>query len=108
MAILSNKVLSFACAEIYQTNYLRRTHIDVESTTVILEAGSYSFITKQTLFNCNSVHAINIEDISFNNNNAKLIGDQLSQEDIDRLISAALASNNVLPEYKKLIRPIKL
>ncbi|MBR2766795.1 hypothetical protein IKD67_01785 [Candidatus Saccharibacteria bacterium] len=88
-----------------QTNYLRRTHVDVEATTVILEAGSYSFITKPTLFNCNSVHTINIEDISFDNDDAKLIGNQLSQEDVDRLVNAALASDNVLPEYKKLIRP---
>lgn len=89
-----------------QIDYLYRTHVDVEATTVILDAGSYSFITKRTLFNCNSVHAINIDDISFDNNNAKFIGSQLSQEDVDRLINAALASENVFPEYKKLIRPI--
>ncbi len=89
-----------------QTNYLRRTHVDVENTTVTLDAGSYSFITKPTLFNCNSLHAINVDDVDFENGDAKFIGNQLSQEDIDRLINAALASENVLPEYKKLIRPI--
>lgn len=90
-----------------QLSYLRRTNIDIESTTVILEANSYSFITKRTLFNCNSVHAINTSDITFSSDNAKFIGDELSQEDIERLVNAALASANVAPEYKRLIRPEK-
>jgi len=84
--------------------YLNKVGIDVDATTVVFEAGSYSFITKRTIFDCNSVKSININDIPFGNE-IRFIGDQLSSDDIEKLIRAALASENVLESHKKIINP---
>ena len=85
-----------------QLEYLRRTRVDVEATTVILEVGAYDFITKRTLFNCNSVKEININNIPVNND-MRFIGGELSEEDVMRLIRAVMASRNVLIRHKLML-----
>lgn len=65
--------------------------IDAKSTTVYIKAGSYNFLPKDTLFDCNTVHCVNINTLDLNN--IKIISDDtLTQEDIDKLIKATLSS----------------
>ena len=85
-----------------QLEYLRRTRVDVEATTLILEAGAYDFIAKRTLFNCNSVKEIKINSIPANGD-MRFIGGELSEEDVTRLIRAVMASRNVLIRHKLML-----
>lgn len=65
--------------------------IDAKSTTVYIKAGSYSFLSKDTLFDCNSVHCVNVNKLDLDN--IKIISDDaLTQEDIDRLVKATSLS----------------
>lgn len=80
-------------------------HLDAKLTTVYLKAGSYSFLTKDTLFDCNSVHCINISALDFSHDNVKMIYDGcLKREDIDEMIAATLASPVVERYIKNSIR----
>ena len=78
----------------------RTGRIDAGKTTVFIRAGTYSFITKDTLFNCNEVHEINVSDLDFNSDAVKNIQDELSEVDIEKMVQAALASP-LVSQYKK-------
>lgn len=78
--------------------------IDAKSTTVYVKAGSYSFLSKDTLFDCNNVHCVNINALDLNN--IKIISDDaLTQEDVDKLTKAALSSPMVERFVKNKIQP---
>lgn len=78
--------------------------IDAKSTTVYVKAGTYSFLPRDTLFDCNSVHCVNINDLDLDN--IKMIAKgALTKEDVDRLINGALSSTMVERFIKKAIRP---
>lgn len=79
--------------------------IDAKATTVYIKAGVYSFLSKDTLFDCNSVHCVNIDDLNLDNIKTIANG-ALSKEDIDRLVNATLASPVVERYVKNLIRPM--
>lgn len=79
--------------------------IDAKATTVYIKAGVYSFLSKDTLFDCNSVHCVNIDDLNLDNIKTITNG-ALSKEDIDRLVNATLASPVVERYVKNLIRPM--
>ncbi len=77
---------------------------DVKHTTVILEANSYSFITKQTIIDCNDVKMVDLNVINFNSNDIKPItSGELSEEDINRIVSAVLNSSAVSKNIKQQI-----
>lgn len=79
-------------------------HTDVENTTVVLEANSYSFITKPTIIDCNDVKMVDLNTINFNSNDIKPItSDELSEEDINKIISATLNSSAVSENIKQKI-----
>lgn len=82
--------------------YLRRVYQENTSkTSVILEADSYHFISKRTIIDCNEVKTINLNSIDFNTNALKAItSDELSDNDIDRIVTSVLNSTNV-PAYIK-------
>ena len=82
---------------------LKRFGINVEETTVKMQPGDYSFITKETLFDCNTVHEVNIGQISFLNDNVKFLSEKLSDEDIKRLVDATKASPRVKKIYKDML-----
>ena len=74
-------------------------------TSVIIEANSYQFITKQTIIDCNEVKTININAINFNSDDFKpIVSDELSQSDIDKVINAVLNSTNVSDHIKQKIQ----
>ena len=80
--------------------------VDPKSTTVCMRAGEYKFISKDTMFNCNSVHVVSLSKIDFSSDMLKDITcDQLSQTDIESLIAATLASPAVSLHIKNKIQP---
>lgn len=77
--------------------------IDARLTTVYMRAGSYGFLPRDTLFDCNSVHCVNIDMLDLDN--IKMITDEeLTEEDVERLVCAALASPVVERFVKRKIR----
>ena len=87
--------------------YLRRIYQEnATKTSVIIEAGSYHFISKQTIIDCNEVKAINLNSIDFSTDTVKAItNDELSEHDIDRIITSVLNSTNVPVYIKQKIIP---
>ena len=83
--------------------YLEKAGIDANKTTVLVKAGSYSYTPKDTLFDCNSVHEVNLESISFRSDRAKLLGEPLSKEHLSEIISAVKASPRVSQRYKEML-----
>ena len=84
----------------------RLKHIDAEKTTVVLEAGSYRFISKTTMIDCNSVSMLDLSVIDFNTNKIKFItSGELSQQDIDSIVAATLNSPVVAHNIKQKIDP---
>lgn len=80
-------------------------HDNTNKTFVIIEANAYQFITKQTIIDCNEVNAIDVNAINFNSDDFKpIISDELSQNDIDRVINSVLNSTNVSDHIKKKIK----
>ena len=80
---------------------------EVEQTTVILEANSYSFITKQTIIDCNDVKMVDLNVINFSSNDIKPItSSELSREDIGKIVSATLNSPAVSENIKQKIKPL--
>lgn len=77
--------------------------IDARSTTVYMRAGSYGFLPKDTLFDCNSVHCVNIDALDLDNIEM-ITGEVLTEEDVERLVRAALASPVVERFVKRKIR----
>lgn len=78
--------------------------IDAKSTTVFIRAKTYNFLSEDTLFDCNSVHCINIDSLNFNNIKT-ITSDKLSENDVEKLINAVLASPMVERFIKNSIRP---
>lgn len=86
-------------------DYLNKIGVDTDATTVIIEPGRYSFTPKETFFNCNSVKSFNIKNFSFEDDNTLFLKEDLTPEDIQRIINATLASHSVSPDQKRLIDP---
>ena len=87
--------------------YLHRIYQEnATKTSVIIEAGSYRFISKQTIIDCNEVKAINLNSIDFSTDVVKAItNDELSDYDINRIITSVLNSTNVPAYIKQKIIP---
>ena len=84
--------------------YLRKIYREnATKTSVIIEANSYSFITKQTIIDCNDIKIINMNTIDFNKDLKFITSDELSHEDINRIIQAVINSTNVSSAIKQKI-----
>lgn len=72
---------------------------DVHDTTHVFNAGSYSFTSKQTLFDCNEVYSVRMESVK--RKNMLVVNTPLSEADINLLIEKVGNSKLVAPYIKK-------
>ena len=77
--------------------------IDPEKTTVMFKPGDYSFITKETIFDCNSINTIDIKDIPFAGDQIRFLSENMREDDVQRLVAAVKNSPRVEPKYKSLL-----
>lgn len=85
----------------------RLGHTDIDSTTVVFPGNRYPFFPQQTLFDCNMVHALSSADLlaAYKRNNLSVPDNEISltDEDLEKIINAALSSRSVSPIHKKMI-----
>ena len=84
-------------------NFLSHQGIDVAATTVRFHPGDYSFVTKETIVDCNSVSTFEINGLSSVQSEIRFLSAQMSQEDVAKLVKAVKNSPNVAEVYKKLL-----
>ena len=73
-------------------NFYNKCHsnLDPENTTVVLEAGKYSFFPEKTLVDCNSVKMCRINPEHFEKGNLIMIDNRLSDDDMERIINGVI------------------
>ena len=84
-------------------NVLSRQNINIAATTVRLHPGDYPFVTKETIIDCNSISTFEIDELSFVQSEIRFLSDQMSQEDVAKLIEAVKNSPNIAEAYKELL-----
>lgn len=91
------------------TKLHERGNVDVRATTVVFRPGEYGFFSKQTLFDCNSIHEITEAELvtAYKNGHLTVPSDavQLNATDLSKLAQAALNSKNVSLIQKRMIDP---
>ncbi len=71
----------------------------VHDTTKVFPASSYNFFAKQTLFDCNEVHRVQLEVIE--RRNLLINGYALSEDDVTELVTKVGNSKLVEPHIKR-------
>lgn len=78
----------------------RQPGVDPAITTVAIVKGAYSFFSKDTLIDCNTVHEFNLGAVDFSDDTVELIFDELSSDDTSKIVAAVKASPLVEPYIK--------